>query len=233
MRLKYGLSYDRTAPMDPRGQDYYNKIMAERLDIAERIVEGVKEVYSWAKKDIRTDVPVRHQRVVMSLERRKITEEEKQWCEENLELLQEMTPKAEEMDASQYRYEMSRHQSKINRNKRGLDRYEDVQKEPTIDVPAHIVQLGDVAFATMRCELYMDFMHRLQARSPFLQTFVVQLAGAEFGSYLATERAMDARGYSASMFCCVFSPNAGQQWVEGTLDALNKMKAEDEAACVQ
>ena len=92
-----------------------------------------------------------------------------------------------------------------------------------------MIRMGDIAFATTRFELYMDFMHRLQARSPFLQTFVVQLAGAEHGSYLATERGMDAKGYSASMFCCVFSPEAGQQWVESTLDVLNKMKAEDEA----
>ena len=71
-------------------------------------------------------------------------------------------------------------------------------------------------------------MHRLQARSPFLQTFVIQLAGADFGSYLATERAVDAKGYSASMFCNVFSPNAGQQWVENTLLILNDMKTKDE-----
>ena len=39
---------------------------------------------------------------------------------------------------------------------------------------------------------------------------------------------MEAKGYSASMFCCVFSPDAGQQWVENTLEVLNEMKAKDE-----
>ena len=228
MRLKYGVDYENSQ-VRGNNEHYYKRSIAQRRDIAQRIAEGVKEVYSWAKKDIRTDVPVRHQKVVMPLERRKITDDEKQWCEENLELLKDMAPKAEELSPKDYRFEMSRHQSRVNRNKRGLDRHADVQQEPTIDVSAHIVQLGEVAFATNRCELYMDFMHRLQARSPFLQTFVVQLAGAEHGSYLATERGMDAKGYSASMFCCVFSPEAGQQWVESTLDVLNKMKAEDEA----
>ena len=122
----------------------------------------------------------------------------------------------------------SRHNSRVGRNQRGLDRYYDVQKDPTIDVPHHMVRIGDVAFATTRVELFIDFMHRLQARSPFLQTFVVQLAGAPHGSYLATRRGMEAKGYSASMFCCVFSPDAGQQWVENTLEVLNEMKAEDE-----
>ncbi len=227
MALKHGLIYD-VKSIRPPNEHYYNRSIAQRLDVAERIVEGVKEVYGWAKKDIRTQLPVRHQRVVMPLERRKITEEERRWCKENLELLKDMAPKAEEMTPDEYRFAMSRHNSRVNRNKRGLDRYEDVKKEPTIDVPHHIVQIGDVAFATTRCELFMDFMHRLQARSPFIQTFVIQLAGAEHASYLATERAVEARGYSASMFCNVFSPNAGQQWVETTLDVLNEMKAKDE-----
>ena len=92
---------------------------------------------------------------------------------------------------------------------------------------AHVVQIGDVAFATTRFELYQDFMHRLQARSPFIQTFVVQLAGEEGCNYLATKRAADARGYSASMFCNMVSADGGQQWVESTLKVLNEFKNED------
>jgi len=227
MALKHGLVYDIKS-IRPPNEHYYNRAIAQRLDIGERIVEGVKEIYSWAKKDIKTHIPVRHRIAVMPLERRKITEEEKQWCEENLELLKDMAPKAEELPPERFRFEMSRHNSRINRNKRGLARYEEVKQEPTIDVPAHIVQIGDVAFATNRCELFIDFMHRLQARSPFIQTFVIQMAGAEHASYLPTERAVEANGYSASMFCNVFSPNAGQQWVETTLEILNTMKTEEE-----
>ena len=227
LQLKYGVE-SLHSPMHTVSDQYYRRSIGMRRDAAERIVAGVKEVYGWAKKDIKTSLPVRHKAVTITLSRREITEEEKQWCEENLELLKDMAPKPEGMTPDEYRFRMSRHNSAVNRNKRGLDRYYDVQKEPAIDVPHHMVQLGDIAFATTRFELFMDFMHRLQARSPFLQTFVVQLAGAEHGSYLATRRGMEARGYSASMFCCVFSPDAGQQWVENTLEVLNEMKAKDE-----
>lgn len=225
LRLKYGLEYD-LGKMKANNEHYYNRSIGQRRDIAERIVAGVKEVYSWARKDIKTDIPVRHKKLVMALERRRITEEEKQWCEENLQLLKNMEPRPEELSPQEYRLQQSRHNSRVNRNQRGLDRYYDVPKDPTIDVPHHMVRIGDVAFATTRVELFIDFMHRLQARSPFLQTFVVQLAGAPHGSYLATRRGMEAKGYSASMFCCVFSPEAGQQWVETTLEALNELKDE-------
>jgi len=227
MRLKYGLGYDRTKLSDHRGQDYYNRIMAERLDIAERIVDGIKDVYSWAKKDIMTKLPVRHVYDVMALERRKITEEEKAWCEENLKLLEERRAAIEELTGEEYTKKLTTHNAAVRRNEGGIERYYDVQKNPTLDMGAHLVQIGDVGFATIRFELYQDFMHRLQARSPFLQTFVVQLAGAEGGNYLATKRGAAAIGYSASMFCNMVSADGGHQWVENCLRIFNEMKEKD------
>jgi len=114
--------------------------------------------------------------------------------------------------------------SAVRRNKAGLSRSEAVKKEPYLDMPIHVVRIGDIAFATVRYELYMDFMHRLQARSPFIQTFVIQLAGCDGAGYLATERAVEAKGYSASMFCNIISAKGGQQWVEGALSVLNELK---------
>jgi len=228
MELKYGITYD-SSRLGESGDDYYAKSMAQRYDVAERIMEGILDVYSWAKKDIVTQVPVRHTYEVMALERRKITEEEKAWCENNLEELKDLEPNAQEMSPEKYRTVKSRYDSMVRRNKVGIERYEDVKQNPTLDMPAHIIQIGDIAFATVRFELFMDFMHRLQARSPFIQTFVIQLAGAENGNYLATHRAVDAKGYSASMFCNVISADGGQQWVEQTLRVLNNMKERDNA----
>ena len=224
MRLKYGLGYDHT-----QKSHAYNKIMGERYDIAERIVEGVKEVYAWAKKDIQTEVTVRHRVTQMELERRRITDEEKAWCEQNLEDLKDMQPSPEGMTSAEYAKALSNYNSKVRRNRGGLERYEDVKQNPTLTMQSHTVQIGDIAFATIRFETYIDFMHRLQARSPFIQTFVIQMAGTEGGNYLATHRGADAKGYSASMFCNMVSADGGQQWVENQLAILNEMKAEDEA----
>ena len=226
MRLKYDLPYD-DAQVKTNNIHEYNKVMGERYDIAERIVEGIKEVYAWAKKDIQTEVPVRHKITQMALERRKITEEEKAWCEENLELLKDMEPQAEGMTAEEYRKAISNYHSKVRRNRGGLERYEDVKQNPTLNMQSHTVQIGDIAFATIRFETYIDFMHRLQARSPFIQTFVIQMAGTEGGNYLATHRGAEAKGYSASMFCNMVSADGGHQWVENQLEVLNAMKEED------
>ena len=222
MRLKYDLPYD------PSKRTVYNKVMGERYDIAERIVEGIKEVYSWAKKDIRTEVPVRHKVTQMELERRKISDEEMDWCRQNLEELKDMQPSQEGLTGEEYRKALSNYNSKVRRNRGGLERGEDVKQNPTLKMQSHTVRIGDVAFATIRFETYIDFMHRLQARSPFLQTFVIQLAGTEGGNYLATHRGADAKGYSASMFCNMVSADGGQQWVENQLAIMNEMKAEDE-----
>jgi len=223
MRLKYDLPYD------PSKRTVYNKVMGERYDIAERIVEGIKEVYAWARKDIRTEVPVCHKVTQMELERRKISEEEMDWCRQNLEELKDMEPSAEGLTGEEYRKALSNYNSKVRRNRAGLERGEDVKKNPTLTMQSHTVRIGDVAFATIRFETYIDFMHRLQARSPFIQTFVMQMAGEEGGNYLATHRGADAKGYSASMFCNMVSADGGQQWVENQLAVLNEMKAEDEA----
>jgi len=227
MALKYNLPYDIKKVKD-NSPDEHNKVMAERYDIAERIMDGIRDVYSWAKKDIYTKVPVRHVCEKMALERRKIDEEEKAWCVENLEMLKSLEPDPEKMSPEEYRLEKSNYTSMVNRNRWGIMRYEDIKQNPDLDMDAHVVQIGDIAFATIRFELYMDFMHRLQARSPFIQTFVVQLAGDEGGNYLATKRGAEAKGYSASMFCNMVSADGGQQWVENTLNILNDMKSKDE-----
>ena len=134
----------------------------------------------------------------------------------------------QEMTAEEYRVAYTNHQSRVNRNKGGIARWAEVQEEPNLNMQSHTVRIGDVAFATIRFETYIDFMHRLQARSPFLQTFVIQLAGTEGGNYLATHRGAEAKGYSASMFYNMVSADGGQQWVENQLAIMNEMKAEDE-----
>ena len=202
--------------------------MAERKDSAERILEGLKDIYSWSKKEILTDCPVRHIHRKMELSKRLVTEEEKQWCENKIKELEEQVPDPNFADPEEYRKKKSRYDSIKNRNTRVLNKYEDQKTDKTLELTVHAVQIGEVAFASNRFELYQDFMHRIQARSPFIQTFVVQLAGFDGATYLPTERGVANKGYSASLFCNVVGPEGGQQLVEGTLEMLNELKAQNE-----
>jgi len=226
MKLKYNMGYE-LSQIKPLNEHDFNKRMSERKDIAERIVAGAKEVYSWAKNEIFTQLPVDHVAKEMQLKRRMVTEEEKKWCEENIAWLEANVPNTEGMTAMQTREALSKNTSFINRNKRALARYESQKEEPTQPHLTHVCRIGDICFATNRFELYQDYMHRMQARSPFLQTFTVQMAGTEESCYLATERGIQGKGYSASLFCNQIGAEGGQQLVEETLELLNEMKSKD------
>ena len=91
----------------------------------------------------------------------------------------------------------------------------------------HIIALGDIAFVSNPFELYIAYQHRIQARSPFVQTFAIQLAASTNGSgYLCTPRAADNMGYSAIMYSCNVSPEGGHILVEETLKELEALHGE-------
>jgi hypothetical protein len=76
----------------------------------------------------------------------------------------------------------------------------------------------------------MDYAHRMQARSPAIQTFIVQLAGSAVGerggSYRPTERGEWGKGYSATQYCNLVNSTGGQELVEETLKDLQELFAD-------
>ena len=94
-----------------------------------------------------------------------------------------------------------------------------------MNVECHFIQLGDVAICSNPFELYINYQHRIQARSPYVQTFVVQLAATiDKAGYLCTEPAAENMGYSANIYSCNVSPKGGNRLVEETLKELEEMK---------
>lgn len=224
MQLKYGIVYDQEASNVRGSEDQVKKCLAERYDIAERILTAVKEVYGWASKDIRTHLPLQHERKTLALRKRLITEEEMLAAREVAEHTAYV--QAEGLTPEQARVERNRYDSMIRRNRSIVERFTEQQTEPTMDSIIHVLRIGDMAFSSNRFEYYMDFMHRIQARSPFLQTAVIQLAGDEGGSYLATAKAQANKGYGSSMYENQVGEEGGSQIVEETLNVLQRMKAE-------
>ena len=222
MALKYDLPYD-PAQAKAMNQHEYNKVMGERRDIGQRIMSAIREVYSWASKDIQTELTVCYETVPLALSRRMISDAEKEGCEQIIAQVDATVLDPADYTPEKYRTLVSRQNALKNRQKGALERYATQNEEPTIASKACVVRIGDIAFATTRFELYMDYMHRVQARSPFIQTFVVQLAGDENGRYLPTQRGKDNKGYSASIFCNSVGPEGGQEWVEAVLTSLDKM----------
>src|SRR5690606_12871043 len=63
-------------------------------------------------------------------------------------------------------------------------------------ISMHFLRLGDIAFATQPFECYLDYGMQIKARSPAIQTFLIQLAGS--GTYLPSPRSLMGGGYGST-----------------------------------
>ncbi|NLE65890.1 MAG: hypothetical protein GX608_00535 [Lentisphaerae bacterium] len=208
------------------GPEPFSELNA-RKDIGERIACAFDEVLAWARKDIRTALPIAHAVKTVHLDRRLVTREEADYEKQQLEDLLKTGFKKDGTPQERLHHDSVLVASR-NRCRRVLARFEEQKAQPKLPMELHAAAVGEIAFASNRFELYMDFMHRIQARSPFTQTFIIQLAGVpghDGGTYLATERGAQGRGYSASRYCNIVSPQGGQELVEETLGLLKKIHA--------
>ena len=198
-----------------------------RRDAAARIAAAFDETLEWARRDLRAEAPLRHTVRTIALHRRLITKTEYARHRRELRRL-EAEPFAREGTPAERLVHDSTLVARRNRCRRILERYAEQTERPRLPMELHAIRVGDAAFVSNPFELYMDYMHRIQARSPFIQTFVVQLCGAlpdGAGGYLATERAVRGKGYSASLYCNHVSPRGGQELVEATVAALKELHA--------
>jgi len=89
------------------------------------------------------------------------------------------------------------------------------------DDPIHALRLGAVAIATNEFELFTDYGLQMKARSPAVQTFLIQLTGS--GGYLPTPRAVAGGSNSAIIQRSRVGPEGGQVLVVETVKAFNDL----------
>ncbi len=199
----------------------------QRQEIADRITAAFSEVLAWASKDRRSAVALAHKTRTVHLSKSRLSKEIYEEELANLAKLQ-VTPFVTEEGTPKDRLVAN---SKLcrqrNRCKQVIARYESQDAECKLPMELHVFRVGEIAFASNRFELYLDFMHRIQAQSPAVQTFIIQLAGSEVGpgggSYLATKRGKEGKGYSATQYCNLVSPEGGQELVVETLADLRDL----------
>ncbi len=198
----------------------------QREEIALRIVSAFDEVLEWASKDRRAQAPLMHKVREVQLDKRRITRAEYEGEKAQLARLKD-EKFAEAGSPKERLIKDSILGSRRQRCEAVIKRYETQDAAPKLPMELHVVRLGDIAFASNRFELYMDYMHRIQAQSPAIQTFVIQLAGTEVGggagSYLPTLRGAENKGYSATQYCNLVSPAGGQELVVETLKDLKEL----------
>ena len=196
--------------------------MAQRREIALRISAAVNDVLPAAMKDMRERVVLGHERTVVRIPLRRMSPADEDFCrtraalaEERVNaLLREKRPQTDP-ELTSWRRQMTYFRDALERNRQAAD------GEAALPVEIHAVRVGDAAFCSNRFEFCLDFGERIRARSPALQTFVVQLAGE--GGYLAPARAEEGGGYGAWYPSTLIGSEGGDVVVEESLKALGRL----------
>jgi len=174
-------------------------------ELSRRIVRAWEDAYEGARQEMHSDVMLSHHVEQLELPRREVTEREWQLAKGSV---------AEYSNVKGKQTLAYWHQKVVQRYER--------QQAGTVEpfqMELHVLRLGDIAITTNAFELFTDYGIQIKARSPALQTFVIQLAGP--GSYLPSERAVHGGGYSAIVQSNEVSPEAGQILVDRTIDQIN------------
>lgn len=230
--LYYRKAEDRRYRMKYKDLKIDDRIMNKRevynrREAALRICEAFDEVYEWASQEKYNDMPVKHTVKTLELDRRFITDEEYEIFSAKEEIEVNFVSTGDKFK------DLVTNSEKLafkNSAESFVKRYEEQKEEPLFEAEIHIIRIGDIAFASNQFELYMDYQHRIQARSPFVQTFIVQLCaqpGKDTGTYLPTERGFKNRGYSANIYTNAVTPKGGAKLVEETLKELKKLYDEE------
>lgn len=184
-----------------------------RQEIGRRVADTVAEILPLAKNDIQTTLAFRHLVKTINIPRRMVTDLESEQVRADLAALEG------EAKDGQNNFRVAQ------RARRVLQRYEQQKESPLIPMDLHAIRLGDVAFATNRFELFLDYGIRVKARSPAVQTFLVQLTANDgwTGTYLPSERAVANKGYGGGVYDSEVGPEGGRVIVEETLKALGEL----------
>ena len=193
--------------------------LAERVEIGRRIAAAVDEVLPLVAREICDRPFLQHRVQTVDLPRRRCTADD---VDEARREIDAYTAQFESLaDRGPADPERSRCFGRRRWFSGVLERYELQKTQPTYPMEMHAVRLGDVVFATNSFELYLDYGLRLKARSPALQTFVVQLTGP--GTYLPTACSVEGGSYGSVPASNHVGPEGGDRLVEETLKTIGDL----------
>lgn len=190
-----------------------------RLDeLARRLVIAVDEAYETVKNDRHSELPLVHKMEQLRIPERLVTARDYAEAKVSVENARKEIEANPQSANHLYR--------KMQWETETLRRYEQQQRvrRPMYEMELHVIRLGDIAICTNEFELFADYGIRIQARSPALQTFIIQLAGSEgWGAYLPTEKAVKGGAYSAVIHSSLVGPEGGQELVDRTVEILEEL----------
>jgi len=177
-------------------------------EIARRVVNAWEETYAVAQQEKFDDLPFVHQVAHVELPERVVTKEEMEDARNQVETWSKKEAK--------FFRRVKWHQSVV-------DRYERQQAGVLrpYDQKLHTLRLGDIAIATNDFELFLQYGIQMKAKSPALQTFLIQLCGP--GTYVPTPYAEAGGGYSAIVQSNEVGSEGGQVLTDATVAHLKAL----------
>jgi hypothetical protein len=189
-------------------------------EIARRIADAVDDAYEAVRNDRHADVALVHKVETLRLPMRRVTDAEYAEAKAAVEEAAAQIEQDPETAAQHYR-RMKWYEVTVER----FDRQRTGPK-PIHEMELHVLRIGDAVVCTNPFELFTDYGIRMKARSPAVQTFVVQLVGA--GSYLPTEKAVRGGHYSAVVHSSLVGPEGGDVLVDRTVEIIDKLWKESD-----
>jgi len=202
---------------------------SQRRLVASRITHAVTSILPYMEKNIEWNPVFVHRAETINLSRRLLSEQDVKdaeqesikWKGEYEKMLADVKAHPEKMKTPRWYREITINYTKMRRGKVVHERYELEKIEPKLPVEVHVLRIGDMAIASNRFELYLDYGIQIKARSAATQTFLVQLTGA--GTYLPTKRSIAGGAYGAVPASTLIGPKGGKELVEETLKIINSL----------
>ncbi|MEA3399853.1 MAG: hypothetical protein U9R79_01275 [Armatimonadota bacterium] len=202
---------------------------SEREDIAHRIADAVEEVLGFLGGTLDASPGLHHELKTLAVPLRALTEDDVRAAEEEAAVwrqryeaeMQTLEENPELRDEPRWYVDVTRCHRRMRWYQGVAERFELQQEDPRRSVEVHVVRLGDVAFGTNPFEYYLDFGTYIKARSPAVQTFLVQLAGA--GTYVPSARSVAGGGYGSVPASTPIGPEGGRQVADVTIETIQEM----------
>lgn len=210
----------------------------ERQRVTEQLMAALHRTMTWAGRERYSDLPLKHVVTTLHLKRYIPSPEDVDEAKKHRALLMEMRrhpPEEVLNDPARLEKLNVLIRSAIGQCNAVLWYAKEGETQKTWPSEFHVLRLGDIAFVSERYELYTDYGQRIQARSPFTQTFTIQICSGTLyhtgnaAHYLATERAFRNKGYQANAVnnANAPSPEGGRQMVDEAVRLLYELKGEE------
>ena len=235
-----------SAAGDQSPHPLYEKIALQRMQrlrdqtprsaIAARLARAVTDIVATIGVEATADLPLRTETVVLNLPLNRITAEEAEEALREAEAfevvrdaeIKKLSNNPELLKELRWYVPLTRTLRRAGWFRGVVTRYEQMKKTPEAATTVAIrgVRLGDIAFVGNPFEYYLDYGVMIKARSPFLQTFLIQLAGS--GTYVPSLRSTLGGGYGSVPATNPVGPEGGMILAETTIALLDNLYADVE-----